>query len=257
MSQGKDIACEVHDLKVSYDNKPVLWGIDFDVPKGVLAGIVGPNGSGKTTLLNTILGLKKPDRGYAKVFGEQIEDIRKKVSYVPQRDTVDWDFPATVFEVVLMGRYGQLGLFKSPKKSDKEIAMKSLEKVGMEKFSKRQISELSGGQQQRVFIARSLAQQAELFFLDEPFAGVDAASEESIIALMKDMVKEGKTLIVVHHDLNSVQDYFEYLILLNLRLISAGPTNEVFTEENLSKTYGGQLTILSRIAEATGRKTKA
>ena len=254
MNGADSIACEVHDLKVSYDNKPVLWGIDFKVPAGVLAGIVGPNGSGKTTLLNSILGLKKLDRGHCLIFGKGIEKVRKRVSYVPQRDTVDWDFPATVFEVVLMGRYGQLGLFKNPKKIDREIARESLEKVGMEDFKDRQISELSGGQQQRVFIARSLAQEADVFFLDEPFAGVDAASEESIISLMKNMVSEGKTLIVVHHDLNSVQDYFQYLILLNLRLVAAGQTKEVFTEENLSKTYGGQLTILSRIAEATGKK---
>jgi manganese/zinc/iron transport system ATP- binding protein len=246
-------ACEVHDLKVSYDKKPVLWGIDFKIPRGVLVGIVGPNGSGKTTLLNSILGLKSVDRGYSRVFGEEISQMRKRVSYVPQRDTVDWDFPATVFEVVLMGRYGQLGLFKRPGKMDRQIAMESLEKVGMQEFRGRQISELSGGQQQRVFIARSLAQQADCFFLDEPFAGVDASSEASIIALMKEMVKEGKTLIVVHHDLNSVQNYFEWLILLNLRMVAAGPTKEVFTEENLSKTYGGQLTILSRVAEATGR----
>lgn len=253
-ASSKDVACEVHDLKVSYDEKPVLWGIDFEIPTGVLAGIIGPNGSGKTTLLNSILGLKDPERGYAEIFGEPISKVRKKVSYVPQRDTVDWDFPATVFEVVLMGRYGQLGLFKRPGKADRKIAAESLEKVGMEAFRDRQISELSGGQQQRVFIARSLAQQAECFFFDEPFAGVDAASEESIIALMKGMVADGKTLIVVHHDLNSVQDYFDWLILLNLRMVAAGPTENVFTQENLSKTYGGQLTILSRIAEATGGK---
>ncbi len=245
------IACEVHDLKVSYEGKPVLWGIDFQIPSGVLAGIIGPNGSGKTTLLNTILGLKSPDRGHSQVFGKKIDKNRKRVSYVPQRDSVDWDFPASVFEVVLMGRYGQLGLFKRPKKVDKEITLNSIEKVGLTEFKDRQISELSGGQQQRVFIARSLAQEADLYFLDEPFAGVDAASEASIIKLMKRMVAEGKTLIVVHHDLNSVQDYFEYLVLLNLRMITSGRTQDVFTEENLSKTYGGQLTILSRIAEAS------
>lgn len=240
---------EVHDLTVSYDRKPVLWGIDFSLPKGKLIGIVGPNGSGKSTLLKAIMDLVPKGSGYVKLFDNELDEVRKKVSYVPQKESVDWDFPATVMDVVLMGRYGHLGMFKRIRKADREIAADSLEKVGMSNFANRQISQLSGGQQQRVFLARALAQNADIYFMDEPFAGVDASTERAIIDLLKNMVKNGKTVVVVHHDLQSVFEYFEWLILLNLRLVASGPTEKVFTQENLNDTYGGKLTILSNLTE--------
>lgn len=242
---------EVHDLKVSYEGRPVLWGVDFTLPQGRLIGIIGPNGSGKTTLLNTVLGIKKPDRGFVKIFDQKFDLVKKRVSYVPQKESVDWNFPASVFDVALMGRYGHLGWIKRPGKRDKEIALESLRKVGMESFKDRQISKLSGGQQQRVFLARALAQEADIYFMDEPFSGVDIATEKSLVQLMKTMVKEGKTLIVVHHDLNSVNTYFEWLIMINLRMIACGPTPEVFNEKNLGETYGGKLNILSQLAESS------
>jgi manganese/zinc/iron transport system ATP- binding protein len=247
--QAENPVLEVHDLTVSYDKKPVLWGVDFSVPKGQIIGILGPNGSGKSTLLKSIMGLIPVSSGYVKLFDKNIREVRRRVSYVPQRESVDWDFPASVFDVVLMGRYGHLGLFKRPKKADKEIAMDALQKVGMEKFADRQISQLSGGQQQRVFLARALAQDADLYFMDEPFAGVDASTESAIIELLRNMVKQGKTLVVVHHDLQSVAEYFDWLILLNLRLVASGPVKQTFNAENLTDTYGGKLTILSNLTD--------
>jgi manganese/zinc/iron transport system ATP- binding protein len=247
--QADNPILEVHDLTVSYDKKPVLWGIDFSLPKGNLIGILGPNGSGKSTLLKSIMGLIPISSGYIKLFDKEIKDVRKKVSYVPQRESVDWDFPASVFEIVLMGRYGHLGLFKRPRKADKEMAMDALEKVGMTNFADRQISELSGGQQQRVFLARAIAQDAELYFMDEPFAGIDASTEKTIIELLRGMVRNGKTIVVVHHDLQSVSEYFDWLILLNLRLVASGPIEKTFTSENLNDTYGGKLTILTKLTE--------
>ncbi len=240
---------EIHDLTVAYDKKPVLWDVDFTLPEGKLIGIVGPNGAGKSTLIKAIMGLIPMQSGYVKLFGQGLDKVRDKISYVPQRESVDWDFPTSVLDVVLMGRYHKLGLFKRPRKADKEIAMDSLRKVGMEAFSKRQISKLSGGQQQRVFLARALAQQAELYFMDEPFAGVDAATEKAIVALLKDMVSKNKTVIVVHHDLQSVRKYFDWLLMLNTRLVANGPVDQVFTNEFLEETYGGKLTLLSEVTE--------
>lgn len=202
--QAQNPILEVHDLTVSYDRKPVLWGVDFSIPKGQIIGILGPNGSGKSTLLKSIMGLIPISSGYIKIFDKDIDEVRKKVSYVPQRESVDWDFPASVFDVVLMGRYGHLGLFKRPRKADREIAQIALEKVGMQNYATRQISQLSGGQQQRVFLARAIAQDADIYFMDEPFAGVDAATESAIIELLRNMVKNGKTLVVVHQDRKSV-----------------------------------------------------
>jgi manganese/zinc/iron transport system ATP- binding protein len=238
---------EVHDLTVSYDKKPVLWGIDLTVPKGSLVGIIGPNGAGKSTLIKSVMGLIPLGSGYAELFGKPLDEVRGQVSYVPQRGTVDWDFPASVMDVVLMGRYGKLGLFRRPKKADREAALTALRQVGMETYINRQISQLSGGQQQRVFIARALAQQADIYFLDEPFAGVDAATEKAIITLLRKMSEEGKTVIVVHHDLQSVETYFNWIILLNTRLVASGPTEEVFTQQLLQETYGGKLTLLSEV----------
>jgi manganese/zinc/iron transport system ATP- binding protein len=240
---------EVHDLSVSYNKKPVLWGIDLTLPEGILAGIVGPNGAGKSTLIKAIMNLVPLSSGYSKLFGEDLNKVRQRISYVPQRETVDWDFPASVLDIVLMGRYGKLGLFKRPGKEDREIAMESLKKVNMEGFYKRQISQLSGGQQQRVFLARALAQQADLYFMDEPFAGVDAATEQAIIQLLQEMRDNKKTVIVVHHDLQSVTEYFDWVILLNTRLVASGPAQEVFTPELLHETYGGKLTLLAEVGD--------
>jgi manganese/zinc/iron transport system ATP- binding protein len=252
--QAEDPILEVHDLTVSYNKKPVLWGIDFTLPKGVLVGIIGPNGAGKSTLIKTIMGLIPAGSGFVKMFDKELDEVRGKVSYVPQRESVDWDFPASAFDVVLMGRYGKLGLFKRPRKADKEVAMECLEKVGMQQFADRQISQLSGGQQQRVFLARALAQDAELYFMDEPFAGVDAATEAAIIEILKKMTQAGKTVVVVHHDLQSVKEYFNWVLLLNMRLVASGPTDKIFNSELLQEAYGGKLTLLARVGELLAKQ---
>ena len=255
MDLNKDIpSLEVHNLTASYQRRPVLWDVDFTMPQGALIGIVGPNGSGKTTFLRNVMGLMKPDSGYVKIFGENLNKIRSRVSYVPQRESVDWDFPANVMDVVLMGRYTPKNIFKRTSKEDKEIAIQSLEKVNMLPFAKRHISQLSGGQQQRVFLARALAQQADIYFMDEPFVGVDAATEESILKLLTEMKSTGKTVVIVHHDLQTAYEYFDNIILLNTRLVAAGPTREVLTPELLQEAYGGKLTVLSRISELMARK---
>lgn len=249
--QQEPPAIEVHDFSVAYHKRPVIWGIDFSIPKGLLVGIVGPNGAGKSTLIKGILNLVPPTSGWVKIHGRPFPfDKRSKdsdqsvVGYVPQRESVDWDFPTDALDVVLMGRYGRLGLFRRPTAEDRRIAWECLDRVGMTNFAHRQISQLSGGQQQRVFLARALAQDADVYFMDEPFAGVDAATEATIIDLLGQLRKEGKTVVVVHHDLQTVTDYFDWVLLLNMRLIAVGPTEEVFTAENLQKTYGGRLTVL-------------
>lgn len=249
IQQVENPALEVHDLTVSYDKKPVLWGIDLSVPKGAIAGIIGPNGAGKSTLIKAIMGIIPISSGYVKLFDQELSELRTRVSYVPQRESVDWDFPASVLDVVLMGRYAKLGLLKSPRKADIEAAKYALSQVGMEKFQSRQISQLSGGQQQRVFLARALAQQADIYFMDEPFAGVDAATEKAIIQLLRKIASEGKTILVVHHDLQSVSTYFDWVIMLNLRLVASAPTGLAFTQPLLEETYGGKLTLLTEVGE--------
>lgn len=250
----KNIALEAHNLTVSYGSRPVLWDVDFEMPEGQLIGVIGPNGSGKTTLLKTIMGLIEPLSGYVEIFGSDIDSVRERVSYVPQRESVDWDFPASVMDVVLMGRYANNGLFSRVSKEDREIAENALRRVGMEGFKKRQISRLSGGQQQRVFLARALAQQADFYLMDEPFAGVDAASERAILDMLSAMKSEGKTLVIVHHDLSTAAEFFDQIILMNTRLVAAGPTSEVLTKENLQMAYGAQLTVLSRVADMVKEK---
>ncbi|MFA5219778.1 MAG: metal ABC transporter ATP-binding protein [Bacilli bacterium] len=240
---------KVEDLTVSYDLKPVLWDIDLKIPKGVLMAIIGPNGAGKSTLIKTMLGLLKPVSGEVIFNNQPYEKIQKQVSYVPQKGTVDWDFPVSVYDVVLMGRYGYAGWFKKITKKDKKIALESLEKVGMTPYKNRQISELSGGQQQRVFLARALAQEAEIYFMDEPFQGVDAKTEKAIVELLKDLKKQNKTVIVVHHDLETVPQYFDWVTLLNVKVVASGPIKEVFTEENLSAAYS-----VNKIAAAREKK---
>ncbi|MFC4323301.1 metal ABC transporter ATP-binding protein [Litchfieldia salsa] len=237
-------ALTVKELFVSYHGNEALKNINFSIEHSNLVGIIGPNGAGKSTLLKSLLNLIPKDKGDIQIYGKSFNEQRRSVAYVPQRNNIDWDFPITVFDTVLIGTYPNLGLFKSPKKTEREWAQHCLERVGMEEFSKRQIGELSGGQQQRVFLARALAQKSEIFYLDEPFVGIDIASEETIITILKDLKKSGKIILVVHHDLSKVSHYFDQLILLNKELIAFGHTDEVLQAETLSKAYVGQFSFL-------------
>jgi ABC-type Mn2+/Zn2+ transport system ATPase subunit len=237
---------EIHGLSVSYGSKRVLTNIFLRIEAGSLVGVIGPNGAGKSTLFKSILGLIDTTAGEISIFGNEIQDNRIRIAYVPQRDDVDWTFPATVMDIVLMGRYPHKKIFQRLSKKDHEIAIKALQDLGIEEFKDRQIGALSGGQQQRVFIARALAQEADIFMLDEPFVGVDITTEEKIISILKILADQGKTLLVVHHDLSTVNQYFDTVLLLNQRLISYGKTENTFTEENIAKAYGAQLTILHK-----------
>lgn len=245
----KPIALEIHDLTVSYNRKPVLWDVDLALPEGVMAAIIGPNGAGKSTLLKSVMGLLPLASGYVRLFGQPLDSVRHRIAYVPQRESVDWDFPASVEEIVMMGRYGKLGLFKRPGAADRAIVEQCLHQVGMWSFRQRQIAQLSGGQQQRVFLARALAQGADFYLLDEPFAGVDAATEQAIVEVLHQMRAQGKTVIAVHHDLQTAATYFDWVMLLNLHLTAAGPVDTTLTPENLQKTYGGRLTVLAQVGE--------
>jgi len=235
---------DVTDLTVAYNEKPVLWDIDCMIDEGILMAIVGPNGAGKSTFIKAILGLVEPAAGSVRIYGKPYEEVRKRVGYVPQRGSVDWDFPTNAIDVVTMGRYGHLGWFRRPGKKDREIALEALDKVGMVDFAGRQISRLSGGQQQRVFLARALVQEADLYLMDEPFVGVDATTERTIINLLQELRSRGKTLIVVHHDLQTLKEYFDWAMLLNVRRIALGPVDEVISEENLKLAYGGRAAFL-------------
>ncbi|MEZ4700739.1 MAG: metal ABC transporter ATP-binding protein [Rhodothermales bacterium] len=239
--QASEPAISVHDLTVAYRDKPVLWDIDLTVPPGVLMAIVGPNGAGKTTLIKAILGLLRTAAGQVRIYGQPYAKQRERVAYVPQRGSVDWDFPASVLDVVMMGMYRAMGWIRRPGSAERIKAMTALEQVGMEAFASRQISQLSGGQQQRVFLARALVQNADLYLMDEPFQGVDATTERAIVALMQGLRAQNKTVLVVHHDLQTVADYFDQVMLLNIRCIGSGPVDTVFTEENLRLTYGGRV----------------
>ncbi|MBN8583094.1 MAG: metal ABC transporter ATP-binding protein [Anaerolineae bacterium] len=238
-------AIDVTDLTIAYKDKPVLWDVDMEVPSGTLMAIVGPNGAGKTTMIKSILGLIKPAAGQVLVYGKSFAEQRHLVGYVPQRGSVDWDFPTSVLDVVMMGRYGALGWLKRPGASERAAALDALDKVGMKAFAERQISQLSGGQQQRVFLARALVQDAQLYFMDEPFQGVDATTERAIVILLQELRSAGKTVVVVHHDLQTVPEYFDWVTMLNVRRIACGPVGEVFTEQNLRKAYGGKVAFLS------------
>ena len=237
-------AIHVEDLTVAYREKPVLWDVDVTIPSGVLLAIVGPNGAGKTTLIKSILGFVKPVAGKVEIYGKPYREQRRLVAYVPQRRSVDWDFPTNVLDVVMMGLYGALGWFKRPGKKEREIALRALDKVGMAQFASRQISELSGGQQQRVFLARALVQDAQIYLMDEPFQGVDATTERAIVEILRELRSRGKTVVVVHHDLQTVSDYFDWVLMLNVQRIACGPCSEVFTEENLRLAYGGHVSFL-------------
>ena len=239
-------ALEVTDLTVAYHEKPVLWNVDIEVPSGILMAIVGPNGAGKTTLIKSILSLIKAAAGQVLIYGQPYDEQRELVGYVPQRGSVDWDFPTSVLDVVMMGRYRTLGWFRRPGKREKQLALEALEKVGMVEYADRQISQLSGGQQQRVFLARALVQDAQIYFMDEPFQGVDATTERAIVALLQELRAAGKTVVVVHHDLQTVPEYFDWVTILNVRRIACGPVESAFTEQNLRLAYGGRVAFLNR-----------
>ena len=231
-------ALELEDLTVAYDGKPAIWDIDLSIPVGELVAIVGPNGAGKSTLIKSALGLLPRAAGSVRFFGQPYRAVRQRVGYVPQRGSVDWDFPTTVEDVVMMGRYGSLGWFRRPGNRDREHASAALDQVGLADLRHRQISQLSGGQQQRCFLARALVQQADLYFMDEPFAAVDAVTERAIVTVLQHLQRQGATLVVVHHDIQTVPQYFSYVTLLNVEVVASGPVDSTFTEANLRLTYG-------------------
>ena len=244
-----DPAVEVHDVSVAYQHKPVLWGVDLSLPAGKLIGLVGPNGAGKSTLLKAMMGLLKLQSGYVRFFDRALDKVRRRVSYMPQRAAIDWDFPISVYDVVMMGRYAHMGLLKWPGKADHAQVKRCLAQVGLSHLASRQIGKLSGGQQQRVLFARLLAQQGDILLLDEPTSAVDAATASRLLALMKQMSAAGKTVLVVHHDLQAVQEHFEWAVLLNLRLIGAGPTAETLTPQLVAAAYGGGLGMLTQVRD--------
>lgn len=247
-----EVSIQVKGVNISYERKRVLSNIYLEIEKGFIYGLIGPNGAGKSTLFKTILGLIEPNSGSVTVLGEEMKKVRKRVAYVPQKDEIDWDFPATVYDIVMMGRYPHKKVLQRLDETDHNTTQEALEKVGMTQFSKRQIGALSGGQQQRVFIARALCQQADIFLLDEPFVGVDITTENKIIDILKELTKQEKTIMIVHHDLATADDYFDKVVLLNQRLITYGDTSEVFTQENIAKTYASQLNILHQVGMREG-----
>jgi manganese/zinc/iron transport system ATP- binding protein len=243
----------IHDMTVAYHRKPVLWDVDFDAPEGKLIAIIGPNGAGKSTMLKAALDLVPKASGRVTIYGEPYKRQRHLIAYVPQRESVDWQFPVNALDVVTMGRYGMIGWLRPVGRRHRRAALAALDRVGMADYAQRQISQLSGGQQQRVFLARALAQDARIYLMDEPFAGVDAATEGAIVNILRDLRSGGKTVLVVHHDLQTVTEYFDYVLLLNMRIVAHGPTEQAFTHDNLRKTYGGRLTLLEKAANAMAR----
>ncbi|ANU18473.1 manganese transporter [Planococcus maritimus] len=237
-------ALAIKNVTVSYHGRSAIEAIDLTLEQGNILGIIGPNGAGKSTLLKAILNLITVDSGSINILGGSLKENRNRIAYVPQRNQYDWDFPIHVMDAVLIGTYPSLEIFKRPKKSDKAWALECLEKVGLAQYANRQIGELSGGQQQRVFLARALAQKADLFFLDEPFVGIDIASEEMIVKLLKDLRDEGKTVVVVHHDLGKAKEYFDELLLLNKQLVQFGRPAEVLRPEVMRKAYESELAFL-------------
>ncbi len=253
MSTHAPAALEVNDLTVAYSEKPVLWDVDLTVPSGVLMAIVGPNGAGKSTLIKAVLGLLQPAAGSVLLFGDRLNRrTMRRIGYVPQRSSVDWDFPTRVADAVLMGRYGQIGWLRRPTQQDRLEAEAALVQVGMLDLAQRQISELSGGQQQRVFLARALVQNADIYFMDEPFQGVDATTEKAIVEVLRALRKQGRTVVAVHHDLNTVQEYFDWMAFLNVRMMANGPVPATFTPDNLIATFGGPVGLPSGLASEAG-----
>lgn len=247
-------ALQVHHLTVNYDKTPVLWDISLAIPQGVLVGVIGPNGAGKSTFIKAALGLIKPITGTVEFLGHPLKQMRQHIAYVPQRESVDWDFPITVRDLVLMGRYGRLGLFRWPREADRAAVNHYLDVVGMLNYADRQISQLSGGQQQRVFIARALLQEADIYFMDEPFAGVDLATETVLIQLLQQLRAKGKTVFVVHHDLGTMERYFNWTIMLNMRLIASGEVQQVFNPQNLNSTYGKNYALFDEAIKLSQQK---
>jgi len=239
-------AIEVEDLTVAYADQPVLWDVDLAVPAGVKLAIVGPNGAGKSTLIKAAMGLVSPVAGEIRIFGQPRQRARGEIAYVPQRSSLEWDFPTDVLDVVTMGTYGRLGWLRRVGARQCTEAAEALRAVGMEAYARRPIAQLSGGQQQRVLLARALVQRAEIYMLDEPFQGVDAPTERTIVEVLDTLSGAGKTILVVHHDLQTVPRYFDQVLLLNVRAIAAGPVAEVFTEDNLRMTFGGRVGVLVR-----------
>jgi manganese/zinc/iron transport system ATP- binding protein len=248
-----DAPLSIHDMTVAYHRRPVLWDIDYDAPRSALVAVVGPNGAGKSTLIKACLGLVPRASGSVEFFGLPYARARHRVGYVPQRESVDWEFPVSALDVVAMGRYGRIGWLRPVSRAHRAAAMGALERVGMADLADRQISQLSGGQQQRVFLARALAQEADVYLMDEPLAGVDAATEETIVGVLRSLRDSGRTVLVVHHDLQTVERYFDQVLLLNTRVIAAGPVAGAFTPEHLRTTYAGRLTLLDRAAQAVAR----
>lgn len=246
----KDAPLKIRDLTVAYHRKPVIWDVDLTVPPAQLVGLVGPNGAGKSTLMKACLDLIPRTSGAVHLFGLPYDQVRQRVAYVPQRESVDWDFPVSALEVVTMGLYADLGWLRRVDKRAKAQAMAALERVGLAELAQHQIGQLSGGQQQRIFLARALVQSADLYFMDEPFAAVDAATERAIIEVLRSLRQQGKTVIVIHHDLATVPHYFDWTVMMNMRVVAAGPTPAVFNQENLRKTYGGHLTLMAQAADA-------
>ena len=246
----------VDDLTVAYHRKPVIWDIEFEIPPGALVGVVGPNGAGKSTLLKAVMDLIPKASGRVEVFGKSYRQNRHRVGYVPQRESVDWDFPVSALDVVTMGLYSKIGWCLPVRKKHRQQALDALRRVGIEELANRQISQLSGGQQQRTFLARALVQDADLYLMDEPFAAVDASTEKAVVRILREMKEAGKTSLVIHHDLQTVAEYFDYVILLNMRIVAHGPVEEVFTQENLQKTYGGRLTLLEEVSNAMRQRER-
>lgn len=250
-----EIVLQAHHLSVNYGKIPVLWDISLEIPNGHIVGIIGPNGAGKTTFIKTALGLLKPLSGKILFFGQSLKNVRKRIAYIPQRETVDWDFPINVRDLVLMGRYGRLGLFRRPGKEDIAAVNEYLAMVGMDEYAERQISQLSGGQQQRVFLARALIQNADLYFMDEPFTGIDLASKSVIMTLLKKLKQQGKTVFVVHHELDNIESYFDWVIMLNIRLVACGDIKTQFNQENLVATYGKNYSLFDTALKLSQQKT--
>lgn len=249
---ASDAAVSIHDMTVAYHRRPVLWDLDLDIPKGVLAAVIGPNGAGKSTMIKACLDLVPRVSGSVRLLGGTYREGRGRIGYVPQRESVDWEFPVSALDVACMGLYRRVGWLRPLRKAHRAKAMEALDRVGLAEYAHRQISQLSGGQQQRVFLARALVQDAELYFMDEPFASVDAATEQAILDVLQEMKSQGRTVVVVHHDLQTTREYFDFVVLLNTRLVAAGDLESTFTAERLRQTYGGRLTLLEEAGRALG-----